>query len=634
MKKKIKNIILSSTILLSSLVMPLSLLSCNNSNLNESNPSLEILNGESLTLKVGETIQIDVKLNNLTSSLTYESLNTDVAVISKTGLVTALNEGEALIKVNADNLSDTIKIIVNKEEETLPTLEILDESPINLVIGDSYLLNFKVTNFNDLVSVNLSSLDIIEVSDLTKDSLIIKAKKEGQVKLTLSINESIKESIEINVKKEEIKDFRISLNKNEVKVGETLDINIEIDPIKYLDDVELFILEGSSLIDVNKHQLITKKSGEVKLEAHIDNLVSNVITFKIYDFNISLNSTLIKGNKEKVTISNYLGNQENNLLSQVSNENIVSFSYNSQGELYINPLNVGTTSFYLYDLEGYISNTIDIEVIDKNIYENMTEEEFYSNYTRSNSYIDAMNRSEYNFMSGDIITPDQAPTISSYLPSQNNKLIHNSSTLFSNDNKTYTVVDSNGEKAFDVYYGAAYITLEEVAAYVYAFNEPPINYASSKKLSPTKSPWGEYLRVNISKFSGDTTNYPYEPELPNISGCGGNLTYYEIDIGTTGTDCDPSYVAKIYNDGNKITRGAARIVYSRYYENNGQEVSFDDRYVFYTYNHYNDFQEYLNYYNGWGEMFGNITGGGELSSKDKSKCNPTPYVETIRQSIV
>ena len=49
--------------------------------------------------------------------------------------------------------------------------------------------------------------------------------------------------------------------------------------------------------------------------------------------------------------------------------------------------------------------------------------------------------------------------------------------------------------------------------------------------------------------------------------------------------------------------------------------------MFYTYNHYNDFQEYLNYYGGWGAMFGNITGGGTLSSK--YDYNPTPYVKSV-----
>ena len=58
--------------------------------------------------------------------------------------------------------------------------------------------------------------------------------------------------------------------------------------------------------------------------------------------------------------------------------------------------------------------------------------------------------------------------------------------------------------------------------------------------------------------------YPYEPELPNIDGGSGELKYYEIDFGTTGTDCDPSYPSVIYNDGKVITRGAARLVYTRW----------------------------------------------------------------------
>jgi hypothetical protein len=119
--------------------------------------------------------------------------------------------------------------------------------------------------------------------------------------------------------------------------------------------------------------------------------------------------------------------------------------------------------------------------------------------------------------------------------------------------------------------------------------------------------------------------------LPRISGCGGDLIYYEMDIGTTGTDCDPGYSVRVYNDGYSITRGAARIVYTYKDTNGNGEISLDERYVFYTYNHYNDFQEYLNYEGGWGEMFGNITGGGQLSSN--SNYNPTPYVHTTRAKI-
>jgi hypothetical protein len=173
--------------------------------------------------------------------------------------------------------------------------------------------------------------------------------------------------------------------------------------------------------------------------------------------------------------------------------------------------------------------------------------------------------------------------------------------------------------------------LEEVAAYVWAFGDIPANHSTSKKTSPSSSIWGEYLRVNHTKFSGDTSRYPYEPVLPRISGCGGDFTYYEMDIGTTGTDCDPSYYATIYNNGSRITRGAARIVYARFDRNGNSIIEPNEKHVFYTYNHYNDFQEYLNYYGGWGEMFGNITGGGTISSK--YDYNPTPYVPVVNAPI-
>ena len=264
-------------------------------------------------------------------------------------------------------------------------------------------------------------------------------------------------------------------------------------------------------------------------------------------------------------------------------------------------------------------------------YVNVDVDAFYANYTPAVSYMDAYYRSKHNLMSGTLGDQDQAPTISSYQPKKDGKYVRNTSYLFSEDKNTYYVVDAYGEIVLEIYKGGAYIMLEEVAAYVFAFGTPPANQSASKDTRPTASPWGEYLRVNNTKFSGNTSKYPYEPVLPRISGCGGDLVYYEMDIGTTGTDCDPSYTAKLYNNGITITRGAARIVYSCQDLNGNKIIDLDERYVFYTYNHYNDFQEYLNYYGGWGEMFGNITGGGTISSK--YDYNPTPYVEVYREAL-
>lgn len=265
-------------------------------------------------------------------------------------------------------------------------------------------------------------------------------------------------------------------------------------------------------------------------------------------------------------------------------------------------------------------------VFEEDPYVDVDKEEFYADYTPAVSASDAYYRTQHNLMSGDISEQDQKPSISENRPIKDGKYVRNTSMVYSENGDSYYVYASNGKIANIIYKDGAYVTLEEVAAYVYAYGTIPPNYTSGKNTSPKDNPWGIYLRCNHSKFSGNTTRYPYEPMLPDISGCGGELQYYEIDIGTTGTDCDSGYAIEPYNNGIWITRGAARIVYTRYDKNGNGIIETDEVYVFYTYNHYNDFQEYLNYEGGWGEMFGNITGGGKLSSK--TDYNPTPYIVT------
>ena len=261
-------------------------------------------------------------------------------------------------------------------------------------------------------------------------------------------------------------------------------------------------------------------------------------------------------------------------------------------------------------------------------YANVSKTQFYANYTKSCCNLDASYRSKHGLLSGSLDVPGQYAKDASYQPKSSGKYIRNTATVYVDNGNTYVVMNANGNEVMRIHKSGGYITLEEVAAYMYAFGGDgtiPANYISKKKGKPNSSIWGEYLRVNHSYFIGDTDKYPYEPELPDISGCGGKLQYYEMDIGTTGTTT-PGYPPEPYIEGNSINRGAARIVYARCDLNNNGKYETNELYVFYTHNHYNDFREYLNYYGGWGEMFGNVTGGGEYSSE--TRANPTPYVKT------
>jgi len=284
----------------------------------------------------------------------------------------------------------------------------------------------------------------------------------------------------------------------------------------------------------------------------------------------------------------------------------------------------------VYATWGEIDDRITVTVVEKDVpldsdpYVNVDKDEFYAAYKPATSYMDSYYRTMHGLMSGSVDVPDAEPNISEYQPRKDGMFIRNMEMLFSDNGNTYNVYDAYGNRVIQIYKCGAYTALEEVAAYVYAFGTYPINYSPNKKTRPSESEWGIYLRVNHTNFSGSTTKYPYEPELPNITGCGGRLQYWEMDIGTTGTG-GGGYNPELYNDGISITRGAARIVYGKSDLNGNGIFEFGEHHVFYTYNHYNDFQEYLNYYGGWGEMFGNVTGGGTLSSK--YDYNPTPYVE-------
>lgn len=263
---------------------------------------------------------------------------------------------------------------------------------------------------------------------------------------------------------------------------------------------------------------------------------------------------------------------------------------------------------------------------DQDQYENVDKAAFYASYTPACCLEDAQLRSDSGLLSGLLEVPQQMFTRASYQPVSNGMYVRNSDSYYEDNGNTYVVVDGYGDPVLRIYKGGGYITLEEVAAYMYAFggssSNLPANYTANKKPNVSTSIWGKYLRGNHSSFSGNTSKYPYEPELPNINGCGGSLQYYEMDIGTTGT-VTPGQTSDEYNNGNRIVRGAARLVYARRDLNGNGVYEQGEVYVFYTHNHYNDFTEYLNYFGGWGQTFGNVTGGGTFDSK--YNYNPTPY---------
>lgn len=93
-------------------------------------PIVTISNGETATLEVGETLQLNVTKEHTDDAITYTSSNTEVATVSDTGLVTAVAKGEATITAEAGDITDTIKITVT--EAVVPPVPVIEVESVTL----------------------------------------------------------------------------------------------------------------------------------------------------------------------------------------------------------------------------------------------------------------------------------------------------------------------------------------------------------------------------------------------------------------------------------------------------------------------------------------------------------------------
>lgn len=270
-----------------------------------------------------------------------------------------------------------------------------------------------------------------------------------------------------------------------------------------------------------------------------------------------------------------------------------------------------------------LTNTIDP-------YENVDIDEFYKNYTISNSYIDSYYRSKHKLLSGEYIVEDGS------LPSKENNLIDEETGLYYKNSKVRYEVNDNNEllsftintldgNDYKIYKGGIYVSLNDVAAYLFAFNELPINYlAGTSKKDKTKvvEEYGEFGRLNFKNYSGPSEyKYQYEPYL-----CGqedDTIFYKEIDYGANSGEHE------YFSYGKTTSRQIFRFLLGNSLDSSyTKPTSINERYVYYTYNHYNDFSEYLNYYNGFGKVFGNETAGNAYNQYNSSNP-PTKYEKTI-----
>lgn len=429
-------------------------------------------------------------------------------------------------------------------------------------------------------------------------------------------------------------------------VGSKIYLEVETDSNYYLEDLKISSGETISFEGENLYSF-TLKEGK------------NIVTPYFAQKSETMDCTLFISHNEfgKITIldNKYLAKSPLNfVVTPNEGYKVESILFNNE-QLTLNSINTYSVTllenfnfldanfiedtsskedFSIVDNLEIITKVVNIDFAEEDDpYEDVTKEEFYENYSISNSYEDSYFRSKHYLMSGDITPQKHIPSLNYELPFEvpmyEDSYLMNSLCRYEVDqygNYISYTVNTLDNTDYKIYYGGGYSSLEDVSAYLFAFGDIPANHLVEKKASSyeIESTWGEYLRLNQSDFSGDTERYPYEPELTGIFD---KYKYYESDFGSIGgfTVSNP---VEIYNNGHKIDRGTCRFVYN-YMNLDETDLDLNNRHVFYTYNHYNDFQEYLNYKGGFTARFGNETAGNPYGQVigDNKPTNPYKIVK-------
>lgn len=236
------------------------------------NPSIEILDGDEFSLEIEQTYKLNIKTENITEDLIFSSQNEFVAKVDNSGLITAISEGETLIEVKANNVSDQIKVIVKEKTITpTPLLEILTPDNSELEVGSSLQLNLKTKNLTEDVTYSSSNNEIATISNTG----LISGVSKGSATISVSAN-GISDSINIIVKEKEVPASLVILNGEEItlNLGDTLQLNVSLENI---EGTILYESSDSSVASVNQTGLISAiKEGEAIITASINEVKDSI----------------------------------------------------------------------------------------------------------------------------------------------------------------------------------------------------------------------------------------------------------------------------------------------------------------------------------------------------------------------
>jgi hypothetical protein len=171
------------------------------------------------------------------------------------------------------------------------------------------------------------------------------------------------------------------------------------------------------------------------------------------------------------------------------------------------------------------------------------------------------------------------------------------------------------EKATSIRQDQPALTAEEVAEYYVSYRSFPPNYFANEEAAMN---YGTKGRMVSTYYSGSHHSYDYTVKLGTFNVTSGGI-YYEFDIDLTGR----------YNTGSSISRGAGRVVVVA----DGIKDYGSDPVCYYTSDHYADFKEYYNFYQGWSPLFAGIYNKSGSYENSPTSTLSRPKVPTVIYTI-
>lgn len=375
MKKKL----LSALMLFASFGVISTLTSCNH--IIELNSKAEIKltleDVENKTLEVGETLTLNLKVENTNKKATFVSSNEEVLTVNENGVVEAKSVGSAkiyaLIQDEKELKSNSLEFNVLAKSDIKVTLDV--ETPM-LIVNDTFDLKPTITgNINNYPVSYISSDTTVATID---NNGKITALKEGKTKISV-IKNIERASIEFNIFNSYVPCENISLKEKQIflSINEEYEVNPVYSPMNSIkgftltsEDTESVKVEGNKIIGLEETYSpvkVTITSGNATFELLVTVVdgenakIIEEVKAKL-DTSLSLEPTLAKDGN--LTISKL--NEQNEETSkkvydfEVYNDNKTSTIYTDngfvnrytaaiEGNIFVNSIETKTNDGFTFD---------------------------------------------------------------------------------------------------------------------------------------------------------------------------------------------------------------------------------------------------------------------------------------------